>query len=147
MSDAYYWTHREAQCAKAKANRERRKAESPDGLKQHNKDRHFARKLLKPGHYILTNIRTRAKLAGVPFDLDASDLTPPDVCPVLGIKMTPYAHGRCDTAPEVDRLVPEKGYVRGNVSVISRRANRIKDNGSAEEHERIAAWMRSRGAQ
>lgn len=35
---------------------------------------------------------------------------------------------------------------RGDVAIISHRANRLKDNGSAEEHERIAAWMRSRGS-
>lgn len=36
----------------------------------------------------------------------------------------------------------EKGYVPGNVVVMSYRANRLKNDGTAEEHEIIAAWMR-----
>lgn len=38
-----------------------------------------------------------------------------------------------------------EGYVPGNVEVISFRANRIKNNGTADEHERIAQWMRLGG--
>lgn len=36
----------------------------------------------------------------------------------------------------------KKGYVKGNITVISNKANRIKNNGTAEEHEAIAKWLR-----
>jgi hypothetical protein len=46
-----------------------------------------------------------------------------------------------DTSPSLDKINPELGYVPGNVAIISYRANRIKNNGTAEEHRLIADWM------
>jgi hypothetical protein len=43
----------------------------------------------------------------------------------------------------LDRIIPEEGYVAGNVNVVSYRANRIKNDGTAEEHLKIADWMDS----
>lgn len=65
----------------------------------------------------------------------------PDVCPVLGLPLRPTSGCSDDNSPTVDRLVPELGYVPGNVAVISHRANSIKHMGTAEEHRRIADWM------
>ena len=45
--------------------------------------------------------------------------------------------------PQLDRKINELGYVRGNVFVISRRANRIKSDATALELEEIARYMRS----
>lgn len=47
------------------------------------------------------------------------------VCPVLGV---PLAAGsqRSSGSPSLDRIRPAQGYVRGNVRVISDRANRLK---------------------
>ena len=42
----------------------------------------------------------------------------------------------------LDRVDNKKGYVRGNVVVMSYKANRLKNDGTAEDHEIIAAWMR-----
>lgn len=44
-------------------------------------------------------------------------------------------------APSLDRRAPEKGYVKGNVTVMSRRANTLKLNASSEELRAIAAWV------
>lgn len=33
--------------------------------------------------------------------------------------------------------------MRGNVIVMSYKANRLKNDGTADEHEAIAKWMRS----
>lgn len=102
-------------------------------------------------HYVarlLANARMRAARFGVPFDLESSDIFIPEFCPVLGIKMEIGAGGRGfqPCSPNLDRIVPSLGYVRGNVAVISGRANKIKSNATAAELERIAAWMRSVGA-
>ena len=95
--------------------------------------------------YMVRSLRGRAKHEGIPFDLTVDDVFLPEHCPVLGVKLA-AARGqgnRTEAAPSFDRLDSSKGYVRGNVWIISMRANRIKSNGSAEEHERIAAWMRA----
>lgn len=49
-----------------------------------------------------------------------------------------------DASPSLDRFKPEFGYVPSNIVVISNRANMIKSVGTAEEHEKIAAWMRDK---
>lgn len=91
------------------------------------------------------SIRFRAVARGLPFNLsseDIFDLIPIDYrCPVLGI---PFSFGAklCAGTPSVDRLVPELGYVRGNVAIISHRANRLKGNCTdPDELRRLADWV------
>lgn len=92
----------------------------------------------------LKDIRYRATREGLPFNLDIEDITPPELCPIFGI---PLLHrkgkrGAGDNSPSVDRIIPEKGYVKGNVVVISNRANRIKQDATIEELEKLAAFYR-----
>ncbi len=91
-------------------------------------------------------IRSRAKRLGVPFDLTVDDLTIPTYCPVLGILLLIGDGRHRDASPSVDRIDPARGYVRGNVAVISNRANRIKNDGTTEEHRRLVSWMQIVGA-
>lgn len=86
----------------------------------------------------------RAGRAGLPFDLTEDDIIFPEVCPVLGIPLI-FQEGRVrtDNTPSLDRLIPEKGYVKGNVQIISWRANRLKNNGTLEELEKIVTYMKN----
>jgi hypothetical protein len=84
-------------------------------------------------HYLLSSAKWRAKKAGRDFDLTEDDLEIPEVCPVLGIPMT---------SPSLDRVDNDRGYVRGNVKVISKRANSLKWNAKVEELEAIVRYMR-----
>ena len=55
------------------------------------------------------------------------------MCPVLGIPLV-IGEGACsDNSPSIDRIIPELGYVKGNIKVISRRANRIKNDATPDE--------------
>jgi hypothetical protein len=45
-----------------------------------------------------------------------------------------------DASPELDRIVPSLGYVKGNVLVVSRRANRIKTDATVEELQQVASF-------
>ena len=89
----------------------------------------------------LNNIKLRAKKKGIPFDLTVDDLFFPDVCPVLGIPMIARSGRFHDNSPSIDRIVPEKGYVKGNVRIISYRANRIKCHASIEDLRAILSYM------
>lgn len=87
------------------------------------------------------NLRLRAKERRLPFDLEPSDLVLPERCPILG---TPLVIGRDEgrnDSPSVDRLVPELGYVKGNVQVISDRANRLKQDATVAELRAIISYM------
>lgn len=94
---------------------------------------------------LLRVTKSRAKKKGIPFDLVPGDLIYPKKCPYLGIPLKQHLGEGCgpkDDSPSLDRIESSKGYVRGNVEIISHRANMIKNCGTAEEHEKIAARMR-----
>ena len=98
-----------------------------------------------PARALLVNARARAKQRGVAFDLTLEDVSIPDVCPVLGLEIrkgVPGASGGSDNSPSLDRIRPELGYVPGNVVVVSHRANRIKQDATADELELVARWLR-----
>lgn len=61
---------------------------------------------------------------------------------MLGIELAPCLgrQGPGDTSPTLDRIVPEKGYVPGNVLVISNRANAIKSNANTYELFQVARF-------
>lgn len=63
-------------------------------------------------------------------------------CPILGIEIDYYAEDRSDNSPSFDRKDPTKGYIKGNVEIISLRANRIKNDGNAEEHFLIYQYLK-----
>lgn len=90
--------------------------------------------------------KQRAKISGLPFDLDDQKLFQPVYCPVLGIKIDYDRSGTKKTArpnsPSLDRTVPARGYVQANVRVISHRANTIKQDATAEELEAVLTYVR-----
>lgn len=101
-----------------------------------------AYRVRKPEYIMLIGARYRAKRAAVPFNLVLKDIVIPFRCPVLGILLAPGAEKWAPGSPSLDRIKPSLGYVRGNVRVISWRANNLKRDGTAEEFERIAAYIR-----
>lgn len=93
--------------------------------------------------YMLQNARNRAKKYGIPFDLSSEDITVPELCPVLGTPIAKSNGKLNDNSPSLDRLVPALGYVKGNVRVISWRANRIKSDASVEELRKLVEYLES----
>lgn len=101
-----------------------------------------AYRVRKLEYIMLIAARYRAKRAGVPFNLTIKDIVIPFRCPVLGIFLCSGVEKWAPGSPSLDRIKPALGYVRGNVRVISWRANNLKRDGTAEEFERIAAYIR-----
>lgn len=94
---------------------------------------------------LLYKAKERAKRTARPFDLLPQDIVIPKRCPVLGILLKRHVGegGKTfDDSPTLDCIVPEKGYVRGNVAVISGRANRIKNDATPAELKKVLAWLR-----
>lgn len=92
-------------------------------------------------NYLLYRSRHRAKVAGIPHDIDLSDIVVPARCPVLGIPlMWNHGIGRRGfhpNSPSLDKIKPASGYVKGNVRVISARANLLKNDASVAELEAV----------
>lgn len=87
--------------------------------------------------------KNNAKRLGYFFNINFGDIDFPTHCPILGIELDYFTEdGWKDNSPSFDRIDPTKDYVKNNVAVISMRANRIKNNGTAEEHEKIAEFMK-----
>ena len=96
---------------------------------------------------LLSKARCRAKKGNLPFDLELEDIKIPDICPLLGIKLSVGRGGHKPNSPTVDRIVPSKGYIKGNVWVISHRANTIKNNSTIEEFTLICSnWLKTIGS-
>ena len=94
--------------------------------------------------YLVRLARRRALKSGTPFDLRPEDVVVPVYCPALGVRLERNHGGKAQgkRSPTLDRIDPKKGYVRGNVIVLSAKANQMKSTGSPEELERVAAFAR-----
>ena len=84
---------------------------------------------------MLSNAGKRSRRNNLNFNLVLEDIPHiPTLCPILGIPLRQHVgKGASDNSPSLDRVKPALGYVRGNVVVISMRANRIKNNASFKE--------------
>ena len=91
--------------------------------------------------HMITRAKRRADKKNLPFNISSADLYIPDICPVLGIRIQIGKTAPIDSSPSLDRKDGNKGYVKGNVFVISNRANRIKNDATKEELKRVYDYM------
>ena len=96
---------------------------------------------LPPEKVLWLNAKNRAKAKGIPFNIETTDVEMPSHCPVLGIALKVNTGTAGPNSPSVDRKDPAKGYVKGNVQVISHKANSIKNNATADEVRAVLAYM------
>ena len=91
---------------------------------------------------ILSKIRSRAIRQNVDFDLTVDDIHWPTHCPILGIELS-YSFADKDKGVSLDKHDPNKGYVKGNVFVMSMRANRAKWNLTLDEVKKLYEYLLS----
>jgi hypothetical protein len=95
----------------------------------------------KQNEATLSSIKKRAKQKGLEFDLEIEDILG-TTCPVFGIELQRGSkQGPSDYAPSVDRIDNSKGYVKGNVQVLSNLANKMKTNATPEQLLQFAEWV------
>ncbi len=101
--------------------------------------RRIARKKLQA----VRRANKRAAEKGLPFGVKVSDVEWPEVCPVLGLRLDygRWGGGTMSNRPSLDRIDPAKGYVPGNVHVISFRANTLKSNATPAELRAVAEYF------
>ncbi len=88
---------------------------------------------------ILANSRARAKKKNMEHNIQLKDLYDlyDGICPVLGI---PYEDGG-DYVVSIDRIYSDQGYVKGNIILMSWRANRIKFNATKQELTQLLNFL------
>jgi len=126
------------------ANPEKRNAKQRTYYQGHKTEvRITARKWRRRNYstHMLRAARKRSKESNVPFALTREDIVIPKGCPVLGIKLQLFGKRGSPHSPTLDRTIPSLGYVQGNVSVISHRANRIKTDASLAELRKVCDWL------
>lgn len=146
-SSKWYAENREAVSAYYKA----RRSDPSDTLRKYQKEYHAKNPVSAEQsrrhyykHYLRHKIRTakkRAEMLGIPFAITENDISIPDRCPVLGIPVRVGADVPRQNVPALDRMDNTKGYVKGNVRIISWRANSLKSDMSLDECRCLMMYM------
>ena len=79
--------------------------------------------------------KASADRRGLEFSISEEDLDYPKYCPYLGLELaySPNEGGILPNSASLDRIDSTKGYVKGNVQIISNRANTMKLDASEKE--------------
>lgn len=86
--------------------------------------------------YLLRKAKSRANIKGFDFDLNLEDIIIPECCPYLGVRLTfnlGSKHIGIGTNATIDRIDATKGYIKGNIEVISYLANTMKSNATLSD--------------
>jgi hypothetical protein len=98
-----------------------------------------------PWYRLWAGAKNRATKGNYPFSIEQEDVKELvinlDYCPVLGIKINWEANKLEDNSPTLDKIVPELGYIKGNIAIISAKANRIKNNATVDEIGKLYCWL------
>jgi hypothetical protein len=92
---------------------------------------------------LLNAAKKRAKDNCIDFDIDINDIILPEKCPVLGIELKFNSNKADFNSYSIDRIDNSKGYVKGNIQIISFKANTIKSSATLEEIEQVYNYMKN----
>lgn len=95
-----------------------------------------------PLTYLWAVAKKRAKKFSIPFDIEVSDIKMEPYCPITGVELDVLTN-KSSTGMSLDRVDNTKGYVKGNVAIISRKANRLKGDGTINDFRKIIQYMES----
>lgn len=87
------------------------------------------------------SVKARAVSKGLDFNLDIEDVIGVTICPVLGIALQRSKGKPAWNSPSLDRKDNTKGYIKGNVEVMSYLANSMKRDATPEQLILFANWV------
>lgn len=82
---------------------------------------------------ILKQCKARSVRKGIEFNIELEDIIIPEYCPLLEEKLEPGTKEDYYFSPSVDRLDSSKGYIKGNIRIISMLANTMKNCATEEQ--------------
>lgn len=136
-----------------KANKDRISIQQAEYYSKHKEkineySRNYSRNRVtfQPELNIFSRTKSRAKKLNIEFNLTIEDIIIPNKCPILGIEIVPNSNGSKrgprPNSPSIDRIEPSKGYVKGNIRIISNRANTLKCDATISELELVLQDLR-----
>ena len=166
-----YLANRDQRCLEQKERRDEKLRKNPDAVKQENRRVYQSRRGLAlacsnaryaekkdeilpqrhekyasdPRSKMIQASKNRAKKARIPHGITKADIVIPSHCPVFGIPLVVGSGKVNDNSPSLDRIIPELGYVLGNIVVVSWRANSIKRNATIAELRLLADFYSTKG--
>ena len=98
-----------------------------------------------PEYYLWKAAKRRARTKDLDFDIEVSDIIIPQFCPLLNIPIIHKVGKGCRSphSPSLDRIKNHLGYVKGNILVVSWRANFLKSDGTIEELELLLTNLKT----
>jgi hypothetical protein len=112
--------------------------------KEEIKKRNLEYRRRHPEACLLRAAKNRAIKYNLSVDISLEDIVIPECCPILGLKLERklgVGYGGQDASPSLDRIDNSLGYIKGNVWVISQKANAMKSNATKEELIKFANWV------
>lgn len=94
-----------------------------------------------PCRFLLKRVKASAKTKGIEFNLEKEDIVIPELCPILLIPLKFNIGQAGNDSISVDRIDTTKGYIKGNIAVISRKANTMKSNMTLEQIDRLHKYV------
>lgn len=92
--------------------------------------------------FLCRNARKRAKKLNIEHTLTWEDIDIPQCCPITLKPMHRNLGQQANNSYTLDRRDPKRGYVKGNVFVMSLEANRLKSDLDADALERLLEYMK-----
>lgn len=82
---------------------------------------------------LLMQARSRSNRKNIDFNIELEDIIIPELCPLLNIPFIRGVKNDYEYTYSLDRIDPSKGYIKGNVWVITKLANSMKNSASKEQ--------------
>jgi len=113
--------------------------------KKRNQEKQNEYRVNNPEWYMHNKAKRRALDRQIDFNIEVKDIVMPVNCPVFKKyklkKEYSEKSGPKPWSPSLDRIDNSKGYVKGNIQVISNKANTMKGNATPEELLQFAFWI------
>ena len=102
-----------------------------------------------PCRFLYYSAKKRSKNQGIKFEISKQDIIniypKNNLCPMLNIEIYPNQDKMRDNSPSLDRIIPNVGYTKDNIIVISYKANRIKNDATLQELKCIVSYLEALG--
>lgn len=123
-------------CRKRSEHHRTYKNRSSKILERFKNKKYYLNKSIEESLY--RNAKRRCKETGLDFTIELSDIPKmPKHCPITGLELRRGEGSIQEYSPTLDRIDNSKGYIPGNVQIISNRANKRKSDLTLDEIKRL----------